>query len=82
MAKPQAAAPEKLERVRTFRVIPARDDAGKVIPEKWDTEEVTVIGRIESRVVHEKAQSLPVARERHQLLIQRYIGRESPETWE
>lgn len=82
MPKPVSSQPVAPEKVRTtvFRVVPHMKD-GKPVPEKWDTEELVINGTVEARMVHERAQSLPVARERHSVLMQKYISREAPETW-
>ena len=71
------------ERVRTtvYRVVPHLGPDGKPVPNRWDTEEVVVAGVVEAKLVHERAQPLPVARERHQILVQKWVNREAPETW-
>ena len=83
MPKPVSSQPVATEKVRTtiFRVVPHVGRDGKPVPEKWDTEELVINGTVEARMVHERAQSLPVARERHSVLMQKYISREAPETW-
>lgn len=86
MAKPsaQVATVEKSERarVRTFRVVPHLGPDGKPVPERWDTEEVVVSGVVESRKLHERAATLPVARYRHTVEVTKWLSREAPETWE
>ena len=82
MAKQQPTAVVEKTRVKTFRVVPHRDETGKPVPEGWDMEEVVVYGVVESRKLHEKAATLPVARHRHTIELTKWMSREAPETWE
>lgn len=85
MAKPnnQSAAPvSEKTRARVFRVVPHLGPDGKRVPERWDMEEVVVVGVVESRKLHEKSVTLPVARHRHTIELTKWSSRESPETWE
>lgn len=83
MAKQQPEAKvEAKTRVKAFRVVPHLGPDGKAVPEKWDMEEVVVSGVVESRKLHEKAVTLPVARYRHTVELTRWMSREAPETWE
>lgn len=79
-AQPQQSQPEKV-RVTAYRIVPHRNADGQVVPERWDTEEIVVSGVIETRSLHERGQTLPAARHRHNVLWQTKINREGPETW-
>lgn len=82
MAKEQPTEAKKTTRARVFRVVPHIGPNGKPVPERWDTEEVVVVGTVESRKLHEKAATLPVARHRHTIELNKWMSREAPETWE
>ena len=83
MPKPVSASAPQPEKIRTtvYRVVPHLGPDGKPVPNRWDTEEISVSGVVEAKLVHERAQPLPVARERHQILVQKWVSREAPETW-
>lgn len=81
MAKPQQQTQPEKARFTTYRIVPHRNADGVLVPGKWDTEEVTVSGVVEARRVHEHGVTLPVARERHTVLVQRWANREAPESW-
>lgn len=82
MAKQQPTAVVEKTRAKVFRVVPHVGADGKPVPERWDMEEVVVSGVIESRKLHEKAATLPVARHRHTIELTKWMSREAPETWE
>lgn len=84
MAKtPQPSQPVGPEKLRTtvYRIVPHRTPEGLAVPEKWDMEEVVVEGIVVSKKIHERNQTLPAVRHRHQVLVQQWVNREGPETW-
>ena len=80
MAKQSSSpVPSQEESVTVYRVRPHLVD-GKPVDGDWDTEEVTVVGRVVRRVVHERAQPLSVARKKWHVLTYRQNDRGEPET--
>jgi hypothetical protein len=82
MAKPLMAPDAPRTRVKTFRVVPHVGPNGKPVPERWDVEEVVVSGVVESRKLHERSVTLPVARHRHSIEVANWMSREAPESWD
>mgnify|MGYP003339927204 CR=1 FL=1 len=81
MPKPLTPAQPAQETITVYRVRPYRDEAGRVVPGRWNAEEVTIRGEVVSRRLHEENQTLPVAREKWHVLTYRMQDKGEPERW-